>query len=74
MTAEEAELPKIAPEERRHYLRVLRDKTNFAPPGKATWIRLVSVELPNGDSTKPGDQVQAVVSLGLPAAVRHRDD
>ena len=66
MTAEEAELPKIASEERRHYLRVLRDKTNLAPPGKATWIRLVSVELPNGDGTKPGDQVQAVVSWGYP--------
>ena len=44
MTAQEAEMPKIAAEERRHYLRVSRDKTNLAPPGKATWVHLVSAE------------------------------
>jgi hypothetical protein len=49
MTASEAELPEIELEERRHYLRVTRDKTNLAPPGKATWVHLVSVDLPNGD-------------------------
>lgn len=62
MTAEEAELPKIEPEERRHYLRVSRDKTNLAPPGKATWVHLVSVELPNGD------HVQAVEAWNYPEA------
>ena len=73
MTSEEAELPKIAPEERRHYLRVLRDKTNLAPPGKATWIRLVSVELP--DATAPSQAIRFRLRfVGLPAAVRQRDD
>jgi AAA domain len=66
MTVEEAELPKIADEERRHYLRVSRDKTNMAPPGKAAWMHLVSVELPNGDAGKPGDQVQAADAWDYP--------
>ena len=52
MTRDEAELPRIEPEERRHYLRVARDKTNLAPPGKATWIHLASVDLPNGDKVQ----------------------
>jgi hypothetical protein len=60
MTAEEAELPKIAPEERRHYLRVSRDKTNLTRPGKAIWMRLVSVELPNATAVDAGDSVQTV--------------
>jgi hypothetical protein len=66
MTAQEAELPKIEPEERRHYLRVNRDKTNLAPPGKATWLRLASVELPNGDGDRPGDHVQAAEPWDYP--------
>ena len=68
MTAQEAEMPKIAAEERRHYLRVSRDKTNLAPPGKATWVHLVSVELPNGDGVRPGDNVQAVEAWDYPQA------
>jgi hypothetical protein len=66
MTIEEAELPKIADEERRHYLRVSRDKTNMAPPGNATWVHLVNVELPNGDAGRPGDQVQAAETWDYP--------
>lgn len=66
MTAKEAELPKIADEERRLYLRTSRDKANMVPPTKANWIRLVSVELPNGDGSRPGDQVQAVEQWDYP--------
>jgi AAA domain/Bifunctional DNA primase/polymerase, N-terminal len=66
MTAQEAELPKIEPEERRHYLRVSRDKTNLAPPGKASWLHLASVELPNGDDNRPGDRVQAAEPWDYP--------
>jgi hypothetical protein len=66
MTTQEAELPKIEPEERRHYLRLNRDKTNLAPPGKATWIHLTSVELPNGDDNRPGDHVQAAEHWDYP--------
>ncbi len=66
MTADEAVMPKIAPEERRHYLRISRDKTNLAPPGKAAWLHLVSVELPNSDGGYPGDNVQAVESWSYP--------
>jgi hypothetical protein len=60
MTTKEAEMPKIADEERRLYLRVGRDKANLTPPGKATWVRLVSVELPNAGDGHPGDNMQAV--------------
>jgi AAA domain len=66
MSTQEAELPKIEPEERRHYLRVNRDKTNLAPPGKATWLHLASVELPNGDGDRPGDHVQAAEPWDYP--------
>jgi hypothetical protein len=66
MTPEEAELPKIAAEDRRHYLRVSRDKANLAPPGKATWVRLVSIGLPNGLDDRPGDQVQAIEAWDYP--------
>jgi AAA domain-containing protein/DNA primase RepB-like protein len=60
MAAAEAELPGIEPEERCLYLRVSRDKTNLVPPAKATWVRLVSVDLPNGD------KVQAAESWAYP--------
>jgi hypothetical protein len=66
MTGDEAKLPKIAPEERRHYLRVSRDKTNLAPPGKANWIHLVPVQLPNANATHPGDNVQAAEAWDYP--------
>jgi hypothetical protein len=49
-----------------HYLRVQRDKTNLAPPGKATWVHLVDVELPNGDSLQPGDHVQTIEAWDYP--------
>ena len=66
MTPDEAELPKIAAEDRRHYLRVSRDKANLAPPGKATWVRLVSIGLPNELDDHPGDQVQAIEAWDYP--------
>ena len=66
MNLEEAELPKIASEDRRHYLRVSRDKTNLAPPGKAHWIHLIDVELPNSDGVDHGDHVQAAESWDYP--------
>jgi hypothetical protein len=66
MTVAEADMPKIEPEERRHYLRVSRDKTNLAPPGKATWIHLVGVELPNGDGGLHGDNVQVATAWDYP--------
>jgi hypothetical protein len=68
MTSAEAEMPKIEPEERRHYLRVSRDKTNLAPPGKATWIHFAGVELPNGAHGLPGDNVHVTVCWDYPEA------
>ena len=68
MSGAEAEMPKIEPEERRHYLRVSRDKTNLAPPGKATWIHLAGIELPNGDDSGPGDNVHVAVCWDYPQA------
>ena len=52
MTSAEAEIPNIRPEDRRLYVRVTRDKANLCPPGKATWIHLISVLLPNGDDVQ----------------------
>jgi hypothetical protein len=58
MTADEAKMPKIEPEDRRYYLRVCKDKVNLQPAGKATWVHLASVELPNGTGAEQGDNVQ----------------
>jgi hypothetical protein len=66
MSKEEAEMPQIEPEERRHYLRVGRDKTNLAPPGKASWVHLISMDLPNSDGMLPGDKVQAAEPWNYP--------
>jgi AAA domain/Bifunctional DNA primase/polymerase, N-terminal len=66
MSVAEAEMPKIEPEERRHYLRASRDKTNLAPPGKATWVHLIGVELPNGDGGLHGDNVQVATAWDYP--------
>lgn len=66
MTGTEAVLPKITADERRHYLRINRDKTNLAPPGKAMWVHIVSVDLPNGHDMHPGDSVQAVEQWNYP--------
>jgi hypothetical protein len=68
MSTSEAEDAGIDLEERRQYLRVRRDKANMMPAAKATWIRLVSVELPNGDGVDRGDRVQAVEAWTYPEA------
>jgi RecA-family ATPase len=39
----------IPEHERRRYIRVSNEKGNYIPPEKASWLRLVSVLLPNGD-------------------------
>jgi hypothetical protein len=48
-TAEAARL-KIPEADRRRYIRITNEKTNYAPPGHGGWFKLASVELPNGDS------------------------
>ena len=49
MTAIEAEQAQIDPERRSFYLRIDSGKNNMAPPQKARWLHLVSVEIANGD-------------------------
>jgi hypothetical protein len=44
-----AQQAHIKEEERWRYFRLDSGKRNIAPPTKATWCRLVSVLLPNGD-------------------------
>jgi AAA domain len=60
MSKEEAQSAKIDEEQRKLYLRVQRDKTNMAPPTKARWIRLTSVDIGNGD------HVQAAIAWKFP--------
>jgi hypothetical protein len=60
MSKADAELPGINDDDRRRYLRISHDKINLTPPTKATWIRLASVQLPNIDGERPGDNVQTV--------------
>lgn len=55
MSREEAQKAKIGDETRKLFLRVSRDKTNMAPPTKAKWIRLVSVDIGNGDHVQAAD-------------------
>ena len=54
MGEEEAGKLGINSEDRRSYVRVDRAKANYARLGQASWVRLTSVSLPNGD------EVQAV--------------
>ena len=49
MNENEAQALSIPIHERTLYVRVDRGKGNFAPPGKAKWVHLVNVDLPNGD-------------------------
>jgi hypothetical protein len=47
-TAEAARL-QIPETDRRRYIRITNEKTNYAPPGHGGWFKLASVELANGD-------------------------
>ena len=47
-TAEAARL-QIPDADRRRYIRITNEKTNYAPPGHGGWFKLASVELANGD-------------------------
>ena len=62
MTAAEAENAGIDGEERRLFLRVARDKQNMTKPDKARWVRLIGMDIGNGDN------VQAVVGWAFPKA------
>jgi hypothetical protein len=66
MSKDEAKLPKIEGQERWLYLRVSRDKVNLVPPGKAAWIHLAEITLPNSDGSTPGDKVQAAEAWDYP--------
>jgi hypothetical protein len=66
MTKPEAEAHGISDDERRLHLRISRDKTNMAPPGKARWMRLASVDIGNATETLPADNVQAAVPWESP--------
>lgn len=68
MDKAEAERFSIPVRERWRYVRLDDAKSNLAPPAEsATWIRLLGVDLQNGDETYPsGDSVQ-VVSVWQPA-------
>ena len=66
MTAEEAKMPKITNEDRRHYLRVNRDKSNLIPASKASWLHLRSVALGNDPKGGDGDNVQVIERWDYP--------
>jgi AAA domain/Bifunctional DNA primase/polymerase, N-terminal len=51
MTVPLAEQARISEEQRRLYFRVDTGKTNIAPPGKASWFKLVPVLCANGQET-----------------------
>ena len=55
MPSDIAQQENIAPERRTAYLRLDNGKRNMAPPGAASWWRLVSVLIANG-----ADNVQAI--------------
>jgi hypothetical protein len=66
MTVAEAETAGLSSEERRIHLRINRDKVNYVPPTKATWIELADVELPNRNGSDAGDHVQVVQKWDFP--------
>jgi AAA domain len=63
MSNKEAEQARIKQDERFRYFRVDSGKQNLAPPEKAKWRYLGSVDIPNGDN------VQVVGSWQFPEAV-----
>jgi hypothetical protein len=60
-TVEAARL-QIPETDRRRYIRITNEKTNYAPPGHGGWFKLASVELANGDC------------VGVVEPWRHPDD
>jgi RecA-family ATPase len=60
MSKQQATLPNIPEHERQSYLAVRFGKVNMVPFGEPRWLRLVGVELPNGD------YVQAVEAWQYP--------
>jgi hypothetical protein len=62
MSTDEADRFSIPEDDRRTYVRLDRAKLNIAgASGPATWFKLVSVRLDNGNETYPGgDEVQTV--------------
>ena len=62
MSADEAKLFDISPEEQHSYVRLDKGKVNIAPPARiAKWFRLVGVAIGNATDAYPqGDNVQTV--------------
>lgn len=68
MSASEAQLAEV--DMPGLYFRIDTGKTNVAPPAeRASWYRLVSVDLGNGDQTGPGDNIGVVASWDWPSAL-----
>jgi hypothetical protein len=74
MTQEEAKNLNIKDHWR--YSRIAGSKENYAPPpDKATWFKLESVDLGNGDERYPdGDNIQVTVAWKPPALFEGIDD
>jgi hypothetical protein len=69
MTAEEAERLNVSEDDARYLVRRDNAKSNMAPLGRATWLRLAGVTLGNATADYPlGDSVQAVETWEPPSA------
>jgi AAA domain-containing protein/bifunctional DNA primase/polymerase-like protein len=60
MTSEQADQARVERDKRSSYIRIDKGKRNMAPPETATWMRIVSVPLPNLDN------VQAIEDWDFP--------
>ena len=69
MTAEEADKLGVEEDQRRQFIRLDSAKSNMAvQPDRATWLRLVSVNLGNGTDEYPdGDSVQVIEPWAPPS-------
>jgi len=67
MTDDEAQAAGVNPEDRRRHFRIDNGKASMQPPiDRATWCKLVSVPLDNGDDEDPGDWVGVVTAWEMP--------
>jgi hypothetical protein len=71
MTSDEAKKLAVPDDDRRLYVRIDNGKANMAPLGKATWLKIMPIWLPNGEEVaaiegwKPPDPFEGITTADM---------